>query len=76
MVMKANEKVLQGPKTLQAKCHALEQENLRLHRKIAKLEAQLISARNGLIAGMENTPPDKLTDAQLTYLIAKSEPKR
>jgi len=63
-------------RTLKAKCLALEEENLRLHRKIAKLEAQVVSARNGVIARLENTPPDNLTDEELTYLIRKGQKKR
>ena len=63
-------------RALSAKCQELEAENLRLHRKIAKLEAQLVSAKNGLIARLENTPPEKLTDEQLTFLIQKSSRKR
>ena len=36
-----------------------------------KLVAQLISARNGLIARLENTPPEKLTDEQLLGLARR-----
>jgi len=42
---------------LKAKYAALEAENLRLHRRIVKLEAQLISARNATIARRENASP-------------------
>lgn len=56
-------------RALKAKYQALEAENLRLHRKIAKLEAELVSTRNGLIARLEITPPEKLTDEQLAFLV-------
>ncbi|HWV99846.1 MAG TPA: hypothetical protein VNZ64_09165 [Candidatus Acidoferrum sp.] len=62
-------------RALKAKCEALEAENLRLHRKIAKLEAQLISARNGIMAHLENTPAEKLTKPQLANLAAKGPTK-
>ena len=73
--MKTKEKARECQQALKAKCLALEQENLRLHRKIAKLEARVVSASNGMIARLENTPPDKLTNEELTYLIRKGEEK-
>ena len=63
-------------RALRAKYQALEAENLRLHRKIAKLEAQLVSARNGLFASLENTPPEKLTDEQREFLARRGADKR
>jgi len=74
--MSAIQKSSAVTRALEAKCLALERENLKLHRRIAKLEADLVSARNGEIARLENTPPEKLTDEELTYLIRKSERKR
>jgi len=55
---------------------ALEAENLRLHRTIASLKAQLISARNGVLARLENTPPDELSDAELTQIIRQKSKSR
>ena len=74
--MNTKRKTTETLRELKAKCVALEEENLRLHRKIAKLEAEVVSARNGLIAQLENTPPDKLTDEELTYIIRRSQKKR
>ncbi|MCX6921934.1 MAG: hypothetical protein NT154_01755 [Verrucomicrobia bacterium] len=71
--MKAKKKALEALPPLDAKCLALNLENLRLQRKIAKLEAQLVSERSGTIARLENTPPEKLSDEELTYLIRKAE---
>ena len=57
------------PKKKQAQAalrqQALERENLRLQRKIATLEAQLISARNGATARFEYRPPGGLSEADL-----------
>jgi hypothetical protein len=75
VIMKAKDKARECQQALKAKCLALEQENLRLHRKIAKLEAQVVSAGNGTLARLENTPSDKLTDEELTYIIRKGEEK-
>jgi hypothetical protein len=47
---------------------ALERENLRLQRKIATLEAQLVSARNGFIARHEYRPPGGLSEADIEAL--------
>jgi hypothetical protein len=46
-------KGLEDTRALRAKFHALEAENLRLHRRIAKLEAQLVSAKNALTVRSE-----------------------
>jgi hypothetical protein len=61
-----NTKAPPSLRALQAKRLALEHEDLRLHRRITELEAEVISARNGMLARLENTPPDKLTDEELT----------
>ncbi len=71
--MKTRKTSSQGLHALKAKCLALERENLRLHRQIAKLEAQVVSARSGTIARFESTAPEKLTDDELTYLVRKGQ---
>ena len=63
--MKTKEKARECQQAPKGKWLALQQENLRLHRKIAKLEAQVVSARNGTLARLEKTSFDKLTDEQL-----------
>ena len=69
-------KAPENVRALKAKCLAFEEENLRLHRKIARLEAEVVSARNGMIARLENTPPDELTDAELRQFIRIGQKKR
>jgi hypothetical protein len=71
--MKAIKKASEVLHPLKAKCLALERENLRLHRKAAQLEARLVSVRSGTIARLESTPPQKLSDEELTYLIRKAQ---
>ena len=47
---------------------ALEKENLKLHRKIATLEAQLISARNRTTAQREDRSHGGLSEADMEDL--------
>ncbi len=52
---------------------ALREENLKLERRIVALEAQMISARNKIVALHERIPPSKLTDDELKEKIRQEE---
>ena len=67
--MKTKTKSLQRSRSTDARYAALVKVNLSLHRRIAKLEADLVSARNATTARLENAALDELTDHELQHII-------
>lgn len=52
---------------------ALEAENLKLHKRILKLEAQNVSLKNGIIADADAKPLRELSMSQLEHQIRQLE---
>ncbi len=52
---------------------ALEAENLKLHKRILKLEAQNVSLKNGIIADADGKPPSELSAQQIRNLLQQSQ---
>jgi hypothetical protein len=51
---------------------ALKQENMKLHRRIAALEAKLLSLENRRVARSEVAPVSTLTDQELEDIIKRN----
>ena len=55
---------------------ALERENLKLQKRIIKLQAENVSFRNGAIAAIQGKPLKNLSDDELQWIIQGSKKAR